>query len=421
MARLWTRAIRPPDDIVPNANDPAAVPPSTVGPDQLVTPGDPDGVIITGDDPPDWRPPRITPSPWSGWPADWWPPLWNGGQASNLTDVAWMCVDYNANVLMEMPPYLVDAAPSLNADWLVNPDPDLYTSWEEFIKQLAWDYQAAGEAFVLATARYATGWPARFHVVPPYLVNVEMDAGRRRYSIGSVDLSPEELLHIRYQSSVSDAHGHGPLEAGAYRIVAARMLVEYGSKLAGGIIPPGILTSSEEINQEQADLMKQRWVTARLSGIGEPAVLGQGVTFEATQIDPQKMALVDLTRDQEARIAYLLGVPGPLVGLPGSGDSLTYNTVLMIFIQHWRVGLRPKAQALMAALSGWALPRGTRVELNRDSYVEPEPLAQAQTAQILAGIVDPQTGQQALTVAEIRGEERLDNSQPTDLAAGVLR
>ena len=55
-----------------------------------------------------------------------------------------------------MPPYLVGASPSLPADWLNNPDPDLYTSWEEFAKQLFWDYQL-GEAFVLATARYANG------------------------------------------------------------------------------------------------------------------------------------------------------------------------------------------------------------------------------------------------------------------------
>ena len=45
---LLLRSIRPPDyddsDIVPNPNDPAANPPASVGPDQLVNPGDPDGV-----------------------------------------------------------------------------------------------------------------------------------------------------------------------------------------------------------------------------------------------------------------------------------------------------------------------------------------------------------------------------------------
>jgi HK97 family phage portal protein len=420
MARWFTRAITPPDDIVPNENDPAAVPPSTVGPDQLVTPGDPHGVVVEADDRLAGPPPRILPSAWSGWPADWWPPLWNG-QRSNLTDVAWMCVDYNANVLMEMPPYLVGAAPSLNADWLQNPDPDLYTSWEEFMKQFAWDYQATGEAFVMATARYATGLPARFHVVPPPLVNVEMDAGRRRYTIGDVDVT-DDMLHVRYMSSVGDAHGHGPLEAGQFRVVAARMLAEYGYKLAaGGGIPSGVLTHPEELNPEQAALLQAQWVQARMSTLGEPAVLTGGITWTPTQVDPEKMSLVDLTRDQEARIAYLLGVPGPLVGLPGSGDSLTYNTVLMIFIQHWRVGLRPKAQMLMSALSGWALPRGTRVELNRNSYVEPEPLQMAQTFQILASIIDPTTGLQAITVDEIRAALRVDNSTPTDVSAGVLR
>jgi phage portal protein BeeE len=253
------------------------------------------------------------------------------------------------------------------------------------------------------------------------MVNVEMDAGTRRYSIGSVDVTGD-LLHVRYQSSVSDAHGHGPLEAGQYRMVAARMLAEYGAKLAGGGgIPSGVLQHPEELSAEQAQLLQAQWVQARMSTIGEPAVLSGGITWTPTQIDPEKMALVDLTRDQEARIAYMLGVPGPLVGLPGSGDSLTYNTVLMIFTQHFRVGLRPKAQKLMSALSGWALPRGTRVELNRNSYVAPEPWEMAQTFQLLASIVDPTTGQPAITVDEIRAALRITNSTPTDVSAGVFR
>ena len=57
-----------------------------------------------------------------------------------------------------------------------NPNPDVYTSWQEFAKQAFWDYQAAGEIFILATARYATDYPARFHVVPPWAV--EVDSGR---------------------------------------------------------------------------------------------------------------------------------------------------------------------------------------------------------------------------------------------------
>jgi HK97 family phage portal protein len=416
---LFTRSIQPPpDDITPNPNDPASVPPSTVGPDQLVNPGDPNGVLVESSGDPAFNPPsRILPSAWSGWPAEWWPPLWNG-RYSRLTDTAWFCVDLNASVLSTMPPYLVNAAPTLDAEWLRNPDPDVYSSWEEFAKQLFWDYQL-GEVFVLATARYSTGWPARFHVVSPWFVEVDMVAGRRRYRIGNVDVSGD-MLHIRYSSRVDDAHGHGPLEAGAGRLVAADMLNRYATTVASnGGIPSSILTHPEELTADQSAALQAQWVTARMSSLGEPAVLSGGVEWEATQISPKEMALVELAQWNESRIAVLLGVPPFLAGLPSGGDSMTYSNVTSLFDYHWRAGLRPKAQAVMAGLSEWALPRGTEVEVNRDAYIRPEPLQRAQTAEILNRIRDEQ-GNPALTVEEIRAAERLDDVMP-DLGSGVLR
>src|SRR5262245_47537648 len=377
---MWKRSIRPPDDIVPNPNDPVTAAPGTVGPDQAVNPGDPHGVLLLGDSPPAGLPPRIVPSAWSGWPAEWWPPLWSGSSLQSLTDTAWVCIDKNAGAFSGMPPYLKDARTSLSADWLNNPNPDLYSCWEEFAKAYWWDFQAVGEVFVVADSYYATGWPARFHVVPPWSVNVEMDAGRRRYSIGSLDVTGD-MLHVRYQGTVSDAHGHGPLEAGAARVVAGQVLTQYATTVASsGGIPSSILKHPEELSADQAALLQSQWVQARLSTLGEPAVLSGGVEWEATQMTPRDMALVELQKLNDSRIAVLLGVPPFLVGLPTGGDSMTYSNVTQIFEFHWRDGLKPKAQMLMSALSQWALPRGVSVEVNRDAYIEPEPLQRAQTA-----------------------------------------
>jgi HK97 family phage portal protein len=307
-----------------------------------------------------------------------------------------------------MPPYLVDAPPSINADWLRNPEPEVYTSWEEFAKQLFWDYQL-GEAFVLCTARYATGWPARFHVVAPWAVEVEMASGLRRYTIGGVDVTGD-LLHVRYRSQVGDARGHGPLEAGNARVVAADVLTRYATTLAaGGGIPSSVLEHPDELNADQATDLKSQWVSARLSSIGEPAVLSGGVKWSPTSVNPKDMALVDLLHWNEGRIAVLLGVPPFLVGLPSGGDSMTYSNVSHVFDFHWRAGLRPKASAVMAAVSEWALPRGVAIELNRDAYVQPGPKERAETAAILNGIKD-EKGNPALTVAEIREVERVENA-----------
>lgn len=328
-----------------------------------------------------------------------------------LTDTAWLCLDLNSSVLSTMPPYLVDAPPSINADWLNNPEPDVYASWEEFAKQLFWDYQL-GEAFVLVTARYATGYPARFYVVPPWSVEVEIAAGVRRYSIGREDVTPD-VLHVRYRSAVGDARGHGPLEAGAARVIAADVLTRYATALAaGGGIPASVLEHPDELDSAQSAKLKAQWIAARASSIGEPAVLSGGVKWSATQVNPKEMALIELLQFNESRIAVLLGVPPFLVGLPSGGDSMTYSNVESIFDYHWRGGLRPKATSVMAALSGWALPRGVGIELNRDAYVQPGPLERAQTAQILNSIKD-ENGNPALTVAEIREVERVENADIT--------
>jgi HK97 family phage portal protein len=325
--------------------------------------------------------------------------------ASPLSSTAWMCVDLNASILAAMPPYLVGNPGSLDASWLDNPDPDTYTSWTEFAKQAFWDYQL-GEVFILATARYATGWPARFHVVPPWAVSVELDNGVRVYEIGDQDVTAD-ILHVRYRSTVAQARGVGPLEVGGALVVADQMLSQYaqGFAAAGGV-PTGILTHPEDLTKDQTDSLKQEWIAARQAQLGAPAVLTGGITWQSTQINPKDMALLELAQWNESRIAQILGVPAPLVNIP-VGDAQTYRNVKNFFDFHWRQGLRPKAQMVMSALSAWLLPRGTTVELNRDSYIEAEPLERAQTAQIYSSIRDTPTGPPALTVDEIRAAERM--------------
>ena len=160
-----------------------------------------------------------------------------------------------------------------------------------------------------------------------------------------------DILHMRYQSSVDDAHGHGPLEAGRATLVGASVLSQYANTIASGPIPPSVLYSPEEMSPEQAANLRDDWVAERVANPGYPGVLTGGLRLETTQLSPKEMALIEIAQYTDSKIAVLLGVPPPLVGLPTAGDSLTYNTVLMALEQHWRTGLRPKATAVMAGLS----------------------------------------------------------------------
>jgi len=422
-ARLDTRSLRPGDSIAPNddEHDPNGTvgDPPTVGLDVWTEPtATPPGIELGAsfDTPaPPWPPSRIHVSPWDGWPGDWGTPLW-GGRVDELTDVAWMALDLNSSVFASMPPYLVGASSTLPDDWMATPDPEQYPSWATFAHSLMWDFQM-GEVFVVCTARYANGWPARFHVAPPWTVNAELTGGRRDYSIGAVPLDPADVLHIRYKSSVDNARGTGPLDASGARLVAARVLLRYLTQFVqGGAVPSSVLEAEDDLTARQAAALHDQWLTARMSKLGLPAVLSGGVTWKPTQTDPLSSALAELAAYTEAKISVALGVPPFLLGLPSGGDSMTYSNVSSIFDYHWRAGLRPKASRLMLALSQWLVPRGTTIEVNRDEYVRPGPLERAQTWDIYLR-------NQVVTVDEVREAERFGIASTTggSTLSGVLK
>ena len=202
---FWSRLLGGTSGITPNAN-----PSSTVGAPGW-NPGDPHGLEYVDSEQTHTRSlPILSPSPWSGWPAEWNVPSWDFGSRFNeLVDVAWTCLDLNASVLSAMPVYRTRGGRVIPpATWMANPDPTIYTSWHEFAKQLFWDYQL-GEAFVLPVARQFDGYPLTFRVVPPWMMHVEMKGGVRRYRLGGQsgpDVT-DEVLHIRYKSTTDGAHG----------------------------------------------------------------------------------------------------------------------------------------------------------------------------------------------------------------------
>ena len=85
-------------------------------------------------------------------------------------------------------------------------------------------------------------------MLPTWTVNVEMAGGRRVYTVGGVNIT-DDVCHIRYQDSVDDAHGHGPLEAGRSILNAAATLGEYANTIAGqGLVPLSILEAPEQMS-----------------------------------------------------------------------------------------------------------------------------------------------------------------------------
>ena len=396
---------------IPNANTPG-VPPASVGMIDY-TPGDPHGLEIIEVDPPQTRGMTVfAASGWDGWPGTWNTPIFADTGISGLVDAAWACLDLNSSVLAAMPVYKLRGGRIVEPEtWMLNPDPRVYRSWFEFAKQLWWEFQL-GQAFVLATDYFSNGWPMFFRVIPQTLVTSEMVDGRRRHMIGQIDITAD-VLQIPYNSSTDQASGWGPLQAAGARVTAAAVMAQYTATIVqNGGISLQTLETEQMLSETDAQEISDQWAEARATNVGRVPVLDGGIKLVDHQMSPKDMALLEVAQFTDARIAILLGVPPFLVGLPSGGDSMTYSNVSSLFDFHDRASLRPKASAVMAALSEWALPRGSTAELNRDEYSRPALLERATAYEKLVAVG-------ALTADEIRAMERLMSLASTPAAAAA--
>ena len=312
---------------------------------------------------------------------------------SRVVDAAWAAIDLNASVISSMPVYRLRRGAVIEPTiWMANPDPTIYTSWQEFAKQLFWDYHL-GEAFVLPMATSSAGLPTNFRVIPPWLINVEMRGGRREYALGNTDVT-DEILHIRYASTTDSARGIGPLDVAGARQITIRLLQRYADTLAEtGGTPMYWLGIERNITPGEGKDLLDSWIESRAKYAGYPAIVSGGATLNQTKsMSAEDVALLELTHFNEARISILLGVPPFLLGLAAaSGGSITYSNVESLFDFHDRSSLRPKVSAVMSALGQWALPGNESVELNRDDYTRPALVDRARAYELLIrnGVMTP--------------------------------
>src|SRR6185312_13325940 len=151
-----------------------------------------------------WGPP-VGVQAWSGWPDGWATPAWGGtghdmlGPLGSRVDIVFACLDLNSSILSTMPPYVVRGSePMPDETWLTNPEPEIYASWAAFAKELFWCYRGVGEAFVYALSRFANGYPSRFMMLNPSVVQVERIGGQLEYRVAGYPVDPADVLHIKY-------------------------------------------------------------------------------------------------------------------------------------------------------------------------------------------------------------------------------
>jgi HK97 family phage portal protein len=394
--------------------NPATIP-NDHGASGTVAPGSPGGAIMgteayltSGDEPPT-GPPVPTAQPWAGWPAEWGTG-WQSRQSwSQRVSTVFACVRVNSLAVGSMTPMLLRGRFPLPRGaegwrtWVQNPQPELFSGWDEFAQQVDASLEMRGNAYIVPTSFYRDGYPRTFFVKDPDRVTPRMEDGLRRlYDETGRDVTDDGWLHLRYLSIPGEAAGIGPLQGAGSSLVSAAALEQYGANLAGGGgIPWGVLESEQRLSPRQAMLARNEYLATRSARSGAPAILPYGMKLNTLTLSPKDMALLDMRVFDEQRIAGAFGVHPSMVNLPAP-EGLTYSNRVDLRTEHHIVTLRPTASKIGTALSAWALPGFVTLKLNASEYVQGSVKDRVETYLPLATAIDPTTGRPIISGEELR-------------------
>ena len=133
----------------------------------------------------------------------------------------------------------------------------------------------------------------------------------------------KEILHIPALST-DGIRGIAPIDVLASSVNGTVAATEYLSgNYARNQVPPGILKTSAELSNEQADEIQSRWREKRTGILSsrDIAVLGHGAEFQAINVNPKDAENIATLQHWELRIAQAYGIPPHMLGIVDRSTS----------------------------------------------------------------------------------------------------
>lgn len=264
------------------------------------------------------------------------------------------------------------------------------------------------------------GYPREIHLWHPDDVTVQhtsVDDFRPLYRFGGREIDRRLVFHMKGFCLPGALEGLSPVANFAQTIGGGLASEDFGARFYGeGGHPTGVLQSDQQINQEQAQLLKAR-LMATIRGRREPLVLGAGTKWQSIQVPPNESMFLESSKFSALQIATMIfHIPPSMLGIGIEGSSLTYSNREQDEILFQTRALLPWAVRLEQHLSRF-LPGKQFVRFNMDAAVRVDLTTryQAHATGIGAGF---------LTIDEARQlEDRppLTAAQKDDVPAPVLR
>lgn len=295
-----------------------------------------------------------------------------------------------------------------------NPEMTNQTFWETVV-----GHEVMGDAF-LFVVKSGRGEPLELWYIEPWrVVTGRATNGRKVYLVDNEEVLVDfadggEIIHVPNWSR-TPLRGVSPISVAAEAIALGISSQSYADRFFGADqTPSGLLTTDQDLTQEQADELQARWAEKHSgpNASHRTSVLANGAKFQAISVNPHDAQLLEERTFQKSEIATLFGVPPWMVGdlthaSQGGGSGLEdqFRNFLSLTLQ---AHINRFEQAINYAL---LRRRETRryVKFDMTGLLRPNALQQAQLLDILvkAGILAPNEARKDLDRAPLPGGDSL--------------
>jgi HK97 family phage portal protein len=274
----------------------------------------------------------------AGWPLPAFPGVGGGGsgvgpmssEGALSVPTVWACVSLIANAVSMMPLKAYDLnalvpTPLPLPPVLLNPAAGMTQS--EWLNSVMVSLLLRGNCYGQIVSRsQVDGRPTQIELLNPDTVTVKIDrqTGDLTYKVGRVDVPTEDIWHVRGMTLPGGKVGQSPIAAAASVLttdISSRQFA--GDYFNAGGIPKAVLTSSMDMNQQQATTLKERLLAATRSR--EPLVLAAGVEYKPIQVSPEESQFLATQEASVSQIARYFSVLPEMVG-GSSGGPLHYSS-----------------------------------------------------------------------------------------------
>lgn len=253
------------------------------------------------------------------------------------------------------------------------------TTFSGWALDLIWE----GNAIGVWAARDATGWPTAVIPVPARHVAVRrvtkfvdspLPVGALEYSIGSLRLGSQDVLHIKGPCESGALRGMGVLEAHLNTLDLATEQGRQARSLSRNGVPTGILkVSNPDATADDLAEAKKGWMVNQRDRT--VAVLNATTDFTPLSWNPEEMQLVEARKFTLTELELIFGLPVGWLG--GMNSARQYSNIEVDAVVLLKFSLGGHLARFEQNIS-LAMPRGTESKANLDAFLRPDTLTRYQ-------------------------------------------